>query len=428
MKAQVVDRWHLARPGNDAQSCGQHSTKTKRLVPSAAHGHGKRWQVRYRDAKGDQRKENYARGSDADARAAAVETDLNRGDFIDRKAGRETFREYAERWRISAHHRPSTVASIRQRLETHVYPTFEDMPIADIRPSEIRAWTKGRSEVLAPVSLKNTYAIIKAVMRTAVLDGVIRSSPCDGVRLPPNRKPEIVPPSDAAVRALIDAAPTMRERALVLLAAASGLRQGELFGLEVHHVDFLRREVRVEQQLCDVTGKGAGGVFLGPTKTHEATRTVPLAKAAVDAVAAYLAQGPVPEVEIWDRTNPRKPVKRKARLLFPNASGRPIQRSPWARTWSGIEKRANVALEVAGSGVRVPVGTTLHDLRHYYASLLIKHRESVKTVQKRLGHSKPSITLDTYTHLWLDDQDTTRAAVEAVLGDVPPMCPAREAG
>ncbi|GHC62465.1 tyrosine-type recombinase/integrase [Streptomyces cinnamoneus] len=69
----------------------------------------------------------------------------------------------------------------------------------------------------------------------------------------------------------------------------------------------------------------------------------------------------------------------------------------------------------------------MHDLRHFYASLLIKHRENVKTVQKRLGHAKPSITLDTYTHLWPDDEDTTRAAVEEVLGDVPPLCPPRRA-
>ncbi|MCJ1679354.1 hypothetical protein MTF65_18800 [Streptomyces sp. APSN-46.1] len=48
--------------------------------------------------------------------------------------------------------------------------------------------------------------------------------------------------------------------------------------------------------------------------------------------------------------------------------------------------------------LRVPAGTFMHDLRHFYASLLIKHRENLKTVQKRLGLAKPSITLDTYTH------------------------------
>ena len=71
----------------------------------------------------------------------------------------------------------------------------------------------------------------------------------------------------------------------------------------------------------------------------------------------------------------------------------------------------------------VPNGSSMHDLRHFYASVLIKHRESVKTVQTRLGYAKPSITLDTWTHLWPDEEDTTRTAIESVLSAVPSMCP-----
>ena len=57
-----------------------------------------------------------------------------------------------------------------------------------------------------------------------------------------------------------------------------------------------------------------------------------------------------------------------------------------------------------------------HDLRHFYASLLINHGESVKVVQARLGHASASETLDTYAHLWPDNEDRTRAAVDEVLG------------
>ena len=57
-----------------------------------------------------------------------------------------------------------------------------------------------------------------------------------------------------------------------------------------------------------------------------------------------------------------------------------------------------------------------HDLRHYYASLLIRHGESVKTVQARLGHASAVETLDTYAHLWPDSEDRTRQAIEAELG------------
>lgn len=63
-----------------------------------------------------------------------------------------------------------------------------------------------------------------------------------------------------------------------------------------------------------------------------------------------------------------------------------------------------------------PGGTTYHDLRHFYASLLIDHGESVKVVQRRLGHASATETLDTYSHLWPDSEDRTRDAVDSVLG------------
>ena len=63
----------------------------------------------------------------------------------------------------------------------------------------------------------------------------------------------------------------------------------------------------------------------------------------------------------------------------------------------------------------LPKGTRFHD-RHYYASLLIRHGESVKTVQARLGHASATETLDTYSHLWPDSDDRTREAVDSVLG------------
>ena len=63
----------------------------------------------------------------------------------------------------------------------------------------------------------------------------------------------------------------------------------------------------------------------------------------------------------------------------------------------------------------LPQTVTFHALRHFYASLLIRHGESVKTVQARLGHASAAETLDTYSHLWPDSDDRTRAAVDSVL-------------
>ncbi|MEU3436356.1 tyrosine-type recombinase/integrase [Streptomyces sp. NPDC006863] len=444
--ASVYDRWHLSRPPKGAEGCAEHSSKTRRVVPSKDHGKGKRWQVRWRDAAGEQQKENFAKRSQADTRAATIEADLARGLYVDPAAGKESFRAVAERWRTSAVHRGGTSSRVERALRIHIYPTFGDRPIVTIRPSEVQAWVKDRSQVLAPSTLRVTFAYLVTVMQTAVRDRTIAINPCSGIKLPEVRRPEIVPLHKDAVRALIEAAPP-RYRAMILLAVASGLRQGEVFGLEVDCVDFLRREVTVRQQLItpdkdvDADEEEAPESYIGEPKTHESHRTVPLAGLAVDALAAHLQQYPAAVADIDDRTDPRKPRRRKAHMLFSNDRNEVIKRASWSHVWTRMEERANEALrkEYAAAyaawvqrgrpkgeepaPVRVPDGASMHDLRHFYASALIKNRESVKTVQRRLGHSKPSITLDIYTHLWPDDEDTTRAAVEAVLGDVPALCP-----
>lgn len=93
-------------------------------------------------------------------------------------------------------------------------------------------------------------------------------------------------------------------------------------------------------------------------------------------------------------------------MIFTNASGEPIRRTRFSDVWRPAARTAGLQ-----------EGVAFHALRHYYASLLIRHGESVKVVQARLGHASAAETLDTYTHLWPDSEDLTRAAVDSVLGD-----------
>ncbi|MGW2620354.1 tyrosine-type recombinase/integrase [Streptomyces sp. NPDC001500] len=411
--AEVYDRWHLSRPRKGAEPCTEHSSKTRTLAPSAEHGQGKRWQVRYRDVNGEQRKENFEKKTAADARASAVETDLNRGEFIDRAAGRETFRSHAEEWRTSAIHRERTEGRVERTLRLHLYPTFGSRGIASIKRSEVQAWVKSQASRYEPSTVGSHFEVLATVMRMAVIDGVIRVNPCEGVKLPEKRS-NLVIPHPLAVQALIEAAPA-RYRALVRLAASSGLRQGELFGLE-GGLDFLRRKVEVSQQLV-TPDKGAQ--YLGPLKTPESYREVPLAPSAVTGVSLHMAEFPPVASEILDRTDPLDPKTRPVLLIFTDEQGRPIRRSTWSRIWKAMREDANAALLKAGSDVRVPVKLTLHGLRDFYASCLIAKNANVKVVQVRLGHSKPSVTLDKYTGLWPTGEDTTADAIESVLGVLP---------
>jgi integrase len=90
--------------------------------------------------------------------------------------------------------------------------------------------------------------------------------------------------------------------------------------------------------------------------------------------------------------------------VFTDELGRPIRRQRWNEAWN---KAAKVA--------ELPPGTTPHDLRHYFASLLISKGASVKVVQTQLRHKTATETLETYAHLWPDDASLTRLAVDAEL-------------
>jgi len=92
-------------------------------------------------------------------------------------------------------------------------------------------------------------------------------------------------------------------------------------------------------------------------------------------------------------------------LVFTNVTGGPIARNGFNKAWRRAVKAAGL-----------PEGTGFHELRHYYASLLIASGASVKVVQARLGHKSALETLDTYGHLWPDSEDQTRRAVDVALG------------
>jgi hypothetical protein len=244
----VYDRWHKSNPEPGEPRCREH-----RKVPSANHGQGKRWQARWRDETGRQRKQNYVRESDASRAVREARTDLDRGSYVDRCAGRERFGAYAERWRAAQVHRATTAAQVETHLRRHVYPTFGDRALGAIRPSEVQAWVRGLEQHLAPSTIGVVYSFLAAIFRAAVRDRLIAAAPCVDVRLPKPPPRRIEPLATERVEALIAAIPH-RYRALVVLAAGTGLRQGEAFAVELETVDFLRRSLQVRQQLVLLPG------------------------------------------------------------------------------------------------------------------------------------------------------------------------------
>ena len=343
------------------------------------------WRARYRDPSGKEHARHFARKVDAQRWLDETTASIVTGQYVGPNDGKVTFKEYAEAWRAAQVHRPSSTAHIETTLRRHAYPLLGDRPLASIRPTEIQAWVKRLSLTLAPATVGVAHGVVASIFKAAVRDRKIRGSPCEGIRLPKQEPRKVVPLPTEAVQALADAVPG-RYRALVVLAAGTGLRQGEVFGLTLDRVDFPVRTVTVDRQMVTLPGREP---FHGPPKTAASYRTVPLPRVVLDALDEHLVAFPVGSSE----------------LVFTTPKGEALRRTAFS---------ANVWRPAAASvGC---TGVTFHQLRHYYASLLIRHGESPKVVQVRLGHATAAETLDTYSQLWPDSEDRTREAVDAILG------------
>jgi integrase len=216
------------------------------------------------------------------------------------------------------------------------------------------------------------------VFTGAVHDQLIPSSPATRVTLPRAAKPRLVPLTVEQVAALADTMPD-RCRAMIYTQAGTGLRVAELLALRVCDVDFLRRVVHVTAQL-DRTGQRVA------LKTPESERDVPLPAVVADALAAHLSSYPAdPDA-----------------LLFTGSRGQPRPYPSWRDMFARAVSRAGL-----------PAGTTTHDLRHHYASVLLEAGESVVAVASRLGHANATLVLSTYGHLMPDTEDRTRRAIDA---------------
>lgn len=351
------------------------------------------WRARWRTPDGQSRSKTFARKADATNHLTSVDSSKLMGAYIDPSAGRVSFKSYAEQWRASQVHRSRTSDHVESNLRLHVYPRIGHRPIGSIRTNEIQALIKamevgtGERPPLAPSTIGTAYVWVATIFEAAVTDRVIGLTPCRKVKLPQVEETKVVPLALETVEALAAAVPD-RYRALIVLGAGAGPRLGEALGLTLDRVDFLRRTVTIDRQL--LRSGGSGPVF-GPVKDRKnRPRTIPLPSVVGDALAVHLRKWPA---------GPQG-------LIFTSNSGGPIRRTPWGDMWRAAAEPLGIAK-----------GDGYHQLRHFYASLLIRHGESVKVVQERLGHASAQITMDTYAHLWPDSDDSTRAAVDSVLGN-----------
>jgi integrase len=287
---------------------------------------------------------------------------------------RQTLGRFLTRWledavRISRS--PNTYESYECVVRCHINRLLGGASLAKLTPAQVqgmyaqmeREGAKARTRELA-------HAVLRRAMVQAVKWGLRLSNPCDGVERPRVAKREMRTLTPEQTATLLETARDHRLSALFVLAVATGMRQGELFGLSWGDIDLDGAAVNVQRSLEELDGN----FRLKPPKSKKGLRRIDLPSFAVEALREHrklmLAEGHI------------------SAPVFCSREGTWLYKSNFTRyVFKPMLRKAGL------------LDVRFHDLRHGHATMMLFLGEHPKVVQERLGHAQISVTLDTYSHV-----------------------------
>jgi integrase len=293
------------------------------------------------------------------------------------------FKDFADRWlknRINIE--GSTSEGYESYLTAHIKPELGDVKLKDIRYTHVQEMisklaqkkAKGRENPLSANTIKKMITMLKTLFHTAVKNRLIRINPAEDAELPRVTKATIQPPAKKDVLAILEQSPE-EYRPLFLLDAMGGLRRGEVLAVQWRDIDWINSEALIERAIGKARATDGPHKYTWAIKTTKGgrSRRVGLPPIVIQSLQMLrAAQGnPAEDQFIFSRNGT---------FIDPEYFTRWIALPLVRKATEGRVKR-------------------FHDLRHFFASLLIENGESAKYSQDQVGHASITPTFDVYGHL-----------------------------
>ncbi len=293
-------------------------------------------------------------------------------------------KEFADEW-FAVHaskRKPSTSRAVRGHIENHIKPNLGQLDLDKVGEREQQIFVNRLLDKVSRKTALNIIGTLSAMLNTAERWGYIAAKvKLQNLSLParPGKPPRVFSPTEATA---IMTATRGQDRAVYATAAMTGLRAGEIFGLQVQDVDFGAGLLNVRRTVW--RGK------VQTTKSLRSSAVLPLPSA---------LQG-----ELQPHVEGRGPEE----FVFQNRAGRPFQ----------TEKFVRSHLRPLLKKLSLPNGG-MHAFRHLHTSLLLATGAPPTVAQAQLRHSDARITLGVYGHVI---GDAHRTAVEKVAMSFAPTC------
>jgi integrase len=320
-----------------------------------------RFQASYLGLDGQRRyaPETFDSKTAAGAWLSTIEADMLRGDWLDPDLGKIPLQEYGDRWIKERKLGVRTREEYERQFRLHIAPFLGTKQIGSISAESVRTWRRdllenGRSED----TVAKAYRKLRAIMNTAVDDGRVKRNPCR-IKGADKETPAERPVATVRQVFLLAQAIKARYAGLVLAAAFTGLRWGELIGLRRSDVDIQAGTVSVTRRLAQLS---SGKLVSGPTKSEAGVRTVAIPALILPDLKSHMDTYVEPGADA---------------LLFTGEKGAGLRRGNWHRSAKWKKTVANAGL---------PAGFTFHDLRHTGNNLAAASGASTRELMHRMGH------------------------------------------
>lgn len=289
--------------------------------------------------------------------------------------------------------RPSTEAGYRTVINMITNDPFGGIRIDRVKPSDAKLWLiKLQKDGRSYNSIHTIRGVVRPAFQMAVDDDLIRKNPF-AFQL------ATVVVNDSVTR---EAITRKQERAFlefvkndkhfskyydgIYLLFKTGLRVSEFVCLTIHDIDLQKRTIDVNHQL-QRTSKME--YVIEPTKTNAGTRVLPMTEDVYECVKRIIENRPKPKAEPI--------IDGRTVFLYLDKNGRPMVALHWEKYFQHICQKYNKIYKVQMPKV------TPHVCRHTYCSNMAKSGMNPKILQYLMGHSDIGVTLNTYTHLKLED-------------------------
>lgn len=344
-------------------------------------------------ATGKERKALYAK-TRTEAAQKLTEALANAQKGITADAGALTVGVFVERWledSVRGTVRQSTYQRDESLCRVHLVPGLGKKKLKALNAAEVQRFYRAKLDSgLSSATVHKLHVVLHKALKQAVRWGLAPRNVADDVDAPKIHKEEVSPLIREEARKLLDTARGERLEALYVVAVQSGLRQGELLAIRWEDVDLEARTVQVRRTLT----RNGGKLAVGPTKTSKARRTVKLTQDATEALQDHLER----QLAEMDKAGDSW---QENGLVFCTGKGTLINPTNL--------RRRSLAPLLQRAGLP-PM--TFHQLRHTAATILLLKNVNPKVVSEMLGHATIAITLDTYSHVLPNMQDSAVSAME----------------